>query len=166
MGWLKEAGRLVNGVSLIAKEIVKDSQALQAAKNGDLPNLIKIAIVSATDLSGLTKGKLHHLSKPTSSSSSSNLDSVVYFTSEDSTPQPQPQPSSFNSVIENDINDNTSEASTSSSAKNLDFQDVLVKENEPQDSVHKDNTQVVVALKRRKPRERRVPSTPFSRALG
>jgi aarF domain-containing kinase len=171
MGWLKEAGRLVNGVSLIAKEIVKDSQALQAAKNGDLPNLIKIAIVSATDLSGLTKGKLHHLSKPTSSSS--NLDSVVYFTSEDSTPQqqqpqpqPQPQPSSFNSVIENDINDNTSEASTSSSEKNLDFQDVLVKENEPQDSVHKDNTQVVVALKRRKPRERRVPSTPFSRALG
>ena len=158
----------MNGVSLIAKEIVKDSQALQAAKNGDLPNLIKIAIVSATDLSGLTKGKLHHLSKPTSSSS--NLDSVVYFTSEDSTPQqqpqPQPQPSSFNSVIENDINDNTSEASTSSSAKNLDFQDVLVKESEPQDSVHKDNTQVVVALKRRKPRERRVPSTPFSRALG
>ncbi|GMY06867.1 protein ABC transporter 1, mitochondrial [Fagus crenata] len=169
MGWLKEAGRLVNGVSLIAKEIVKDSQALQAAKNGDLPNLIKIAIVSATDLSGLTKGKLHHLSKPTSSSSSSsNLDSVVYFTSEDSTPQqqPQPQPSSFNSVIENDINDNTGEASTSSSEKNLDFQDVLVKENESQYSVHKDNTQVVVALKRRKPRERRVPSTPFSRALG
>ncbi|XP_065635920.1 protein ABC transporter 1, mitochondrial [Quercus suber] len=76
MGLLKDASRIVKGVSLIAKEIVKDSQAFEAAKNGDLQNLIKKAVVSATDLSGLTKGRVRHLPNPTSSS---KLDSVVYF---------------------------------------------------------------------------------------
>ena len=61
MGLLKDASRIVNGVSLIAKEFVKDSQAFEAAKNGDIQNLIKKAVVSATDLSGLTKGRVRHL---------------------------------------------------------------------------------------------------------
>jgi len=177
MGLLKDASRIVKGVSLIAKEFVKDSQAFEAAKNGDLQNLIKKAVVSATDLSGLTKGRVRHLPNPTSSSSS-KLDSVVYFdttattsdnSSSDPTQHQQKQEEEVPSVIDSDgisitnDNGNVREASTSSVAEDLDVRDGLVKECEP----HKEDAKVeVVPFKRRKPRERRVPTTPFSRALG
>lgn len=163
MGLLKDAGRIVKGVSLIAKEIVKDSQAFEAAKNGDLQNLIKKAVVSATDLSGLTKGRVRHLPNPTSSSSS-KLDSVVYFdtttsdsdnSSSDPTQHQQKQ-EEVPSVIDSDGREAVAE-------EELDVRDGLVKECEP----HKEDAKVeVVPFKRRKPRERRVPTTPFSRALG
>ena len=176
MGLLKDASRIVNGVSLIAKEFVKDSQAFEAAKNGDIQNLIKKAVVSATDLSGLTKGRVRHLPNPTSSSSS-KLDSVVYFdttatTSDNSSSDPtqhQQKQEGVPSVIDSDgisitnDNGNVREASASSVAEDLDVRDGLVKECEP----HKEDAKVeVVPFKRRKPRERRVPTTPFSRALG
>lgn len=163
MGLLKDASRIVKGVSLIAKEIVKDSQAFEAAKNGDLQNLIKKAVVSATDLSGLTKGRVRHLPNPTSSSSS-KLDSVVYFdtttsdsdnSSSDPTQHQQKQ-EEVPSVIDSDGREAVAE-------EELDVRDGLVKECEP----HKEDAKVeVVPFKRRKPRERRVPTTPFSRALG
>lgn len=171
MGLLKDASRIVNGVSLIAKEFVKDSQAFEAAKNGDIQNLIKKAVVSATDLSGLTKGRVRHLPNPTSSS---KLDSVVYFdtTSDNSSSDPtqhQQKQEEVPSVIDSDgisitnDNGNVREASASSVAEDLDVRDGLVKECEP----HMEDAKVeVVPFKRRKPRERRVPTTPFSRALG
>lgn len=177
MGLLKDASRIVNGVSLIAKEFVKDSQAFEAAKNGDLQNLVKKAVVSATDLSGLTKGRVRHLPNPSSSSSSSKLDSVVYFdatntadnSSSDPTQHHQQKQEEVPSVIDSDgiTNDNgnvrEASASASSVAEDLDVRDGLVKECEP----HKEDAKVeVVPFKRRKPRERRVPTTPFSRALG
>nr|XP_023924521.1 protein ABC transporter 1, mitochondrial [Quercus suber]POE95670.1 protein abc transporter 1, mitochondrial [Quercus suber] len=165
MGLLKDASRIVKGVSLIAKEIVKDSQAFEAAKNGDLQNLIKKAVVSATDLSGLTKGRVRHLPNPTSSS---KLDSVVYFdtttsdsdnSSSDPTQHQQKQ-EEVPSVIDSYGNGNVREAVAE---EELDVRDGLVKECEP----HKEDAKVeVVPFKRRKPRERRVPTTPFSRALG
>jgi aarF domain-containing kinase len=179
MGSLKEVDRLVNGLSLIAKELVKRSQVLEAATNGDLQTLIKKAIVSATDLSGLTKGKARRLSNP----ASSNPDSVVHFTSttgndssEEATPvtfqQQQPsslgypdkkkqQPSSFDAS--NDTDNNVREDASSSAAENLDIRHVSgsVKEAKEDRGI---NAQM--EFKRRKPRERRVPSTPFSRALG
>lgn len=172
MGLLKDASRIVNGVSLIAKEFVKDSQAFEAAKNGDLQNLVKKAVVSATDLSGLTKGRVRHLPNP---SSSSKLDSVVYFdatntadnSSSDPTQHHQQKQEVVPSVIDSDgitnDNGNVREASASAVAEDLDVRDGLVKECEP----HKEDAKVeVVPFKRRKPRERRVPTTPFSRALG
>lgn len=186
MGSFKEVGRLLNGVSLIAKEFVKRSEAVEAAKNGNLPKLIKKAIVSATDLSGLTKGEVRRLSNP---SSSSNSDSVVHFatdaavdsssSSEEAVPvdfqeQHLQQPQTSSSDANNDTNGNKGEAIASSSttatslsaAENLDVRGEIgsVREGEHQNLVDKENTQV--AFKRRKPRERRVPSTPFSRALG
>ncbi|KAM4077301.1 hypothetical protein ACJW30_12G128300 [Castanea mollissima] len=176
MGLLKDASRIVNGVSLIAKEFVKDSEAFEAAKNGDLQILIKKAVVSATDLSGLTKGRVRHLPNPTSSSSSSKLDSVVYFdtttsASDNSSSHPtqhhqQKQEEVPSSVIDSDgiTNDNGNVREASSAvAEDLDVRDGLVKECEP----HKEDAKVeVVPFKRRKLRERRVPTTPFSRALG
>ncbi|KAL4596376.1 hypothetical protein ACB092_12G160000 [Castanea dentata] len=176
MGLLKDASRIVNGVSLIAKEFVKDSEAFEAAKNGDLQILIKKAVVSATDLSGLTKGRVRHLPNPTSSSSS-KLDSVVYFdtttsTSDNSSSHPtqhhqQKQEEVPSSVVDSDgitnDNGNVREASASAVAEDLDVRDGLVKQCEP----HKEDAKVeVVPFKRRKLRERRVPTTPFSRALG
>jgi aarF domain-containing kinase len=180
MGSSKELYRLVNGLSLIAKELVKRSQALEAAKNGDLQDLIKKAIASATDLSGLTKGKVRSLSN----AGSSNPDSVVHFTTttgnesaEEATPVTfqQQQPSSFDAS--NDTNNNlredasssssstssSSSSSSSSAVENLDTRDGFgsVKEATEDRGI---NAQV--EFKRRKPRERRVPSTPFSRALG
>ncbi|XP_030934934.1 protein ABC transporter 1, mitochondrial [Quercus lobata] len=176
MGFLKDASRIVNGVSLIAKEFAKDSQAFEAAKNGDLQNLIKKAVVSATDLSGLTKGRVRHLPNPTSSSSSSSkLDSVVYFdtTSDNSSSDPtqhQQKQEGVPSVIDsdgisitNDNNNDNGNVREASVAEDLDVRDGLVKECEP----HKEDAKMeVVPFKRRKPRERRVPTTPFSRALG
>ncbi|KAF3966969.1 hypothetical protein CMV_008974 [Castanea mollissima] len=179
MGLLKDASRIVNGVSLIAKEFVKDSEAFEAAKNGDLQILIKKAVVSATDLSGLTKGRVRHLPNPTSSSSSSSsskLDSVVYFdtttsASDNSSSHPtqhhqQKQEEVPSSVIDSDgiTNDNGNVREASSAvAEDLDVRDGLVKECEP----HKEDAKVeVVPFKRRKLRERRVPTTSFSRALG
>ncbi|KAM4069961.1 hypothetical protein ACB094_12G129200 [Castanea mollissima] len=181
MGLLKDASRIVNGVSLIAKEFVKDSEAFEAAKNGDLQILIKKAVVSATDLSGLTKGRVRHRPNPTSSSSSSSsssskLDSVVYFdtttsASDNSSSHPtqhhqQKQEEVPSSVIDSDgiTNDNGNVREASSAvAEDLDVRDGLVKECEP----HKEDAKVeVVPFKRRKLRERRVPTTPFSRALG
>ncbi|XWS46361.1 hypothetical protein CRYUN_Cryun14cG0058600 [Craigia yunnanensis] len=57
---LNQLGRLVDGLSLVAREIAKRSQTIENAKNGDLETLIvsslKSALVSATDLTGLTKG--------------------------------------------------------------------------------------------------------------
>jgi hypothetical protein len=71
-----EVDRLMNGLSLIDKEeLVKQSQALEGAKNGDLQNLIKKAIASATDLFGLTKGKARRILNP----GSSNPNSIVHF---------------------------------------------------------------------------------------
>lgn len=178
MGSPKELGRLVNGLSLVAKEIVGRSQAVEAAKNGDLQCLIKKAILSATDITGLTKGKVRILSNP----SSSNSDSVVHFTtataddssasSEEVTPpvafqQQQQNFSSFDDKGDTDSNiEKASSSSSYSAAENSDVRDGFrpVNESELQDLVEKDNAQV--AFKRRKPRERRVPSTPFTRALG
>ncbi|KAG2693144.1 hypothetical protein I3843_08G079900 [Carya illinoinensis] len=178
MGSPKELGRLVNGLSLVAKEIVGRSQAVEAAKNGDLQCLIKKAILSATDITGLTKGKVRILSNP----SSSNSDSVVHFTtataddssasSEEVTPPVafQQQQQNFSSFDDKGDTDSSIEKASSSSsysaAENSDVRDGFrpVNESELQDLVEKDNAQV--AFKRRKPRERRVPSTPFTRALG
>lgn len=186
---MKEVGRLVNGLSLVVKELANRSEALGAAKSGDLQNLVKKAIVSATDLSGLTKGQARRLSKP----ASSIPDSVVYFTSSCSTTatssdndssseatpvafqqeqeqqQQHQHPTSFHAS--NDTSDRVEEAASSpsisspssSAAENLDVKDGLGLVEEAKEDRGIDSQ---VAFKRRKPRERRVPSTPFSRALG
>ncbi|KAL6228161.1 hypothetical protein ACLB2K_002115 [Fragaria x ananassa] len=156
----KDIGRLAQGLSLIAKEFAKRSPTLQSTKNGDFQALLKNAVVSATDLSGLTKGTLHsqsthnNPSNPNNADSAANKpDSVVYFThDEPPPPQPQPQPPPENnaglSAVEVEVID-------SSAQQQL----------EPQTQSQSPEPQPQPPP-RRKPRERRVPSTPFSRALG
>ncbi|GLU07140.1 hypothetical protein SLE2022_241080 [Rubroshorea leprosula] len=193
----KHLGRLVHGVSLIAKEIAKRSQAIESARNGDLETLVtsslKKALVSATDLSGLTKGKVREFSSPRPK------ESVVYF--DDSTADRDPDSSSATAPLQSpaqeqlvnvsEINGNDSRNTQSiveEGVENVDqrgelsgnLENVgLVRENEL-NSEDKCNgggggggatgaeaaPPVATTTKRRRPREVKVPATPFSRAFG
>ncbi|KAL6219673.1 hypothetical protein ACLB2K_007432 [Fragaria x ananassa] len=159
----KDIGRLAQGFSLIAKEFAKRSPTLQSAKNGDFQALLKNAVVSATDISGLTKGTLHsqsthnNPSNPNNAdSAANNPDSVVYFT-HDEPPPPQRQPEQPLPPPENNaaLSAVKVEVIGSSAQQQL----------EPQTQSQSPESQPR-APPRRKPRERRVPSIPFSRALG
>lgn len=178
MSSFNHIGRLLSGISLVAKEIAKRSKALE---NGDFETLIastaKKALVSATDLSGLTKGKVREFSPPRPHGS------VAYFNnSPDLTAESTPAESQL------PIGDNGKESSASDGVvtPSVSFQDKILEEKriskEEISDLDGDNkghagagevavapAETVVAppvVKRRKPRERRVPSSPFTRALG
>lgn len=190
MSSLKDLSRLFNGLSLIAKEFVKRSPPLESARTGDFENLVKKALLSATDLSGLTKGKVRQFSNPQSSDSKLASDSVVYFTDpSDASTTNIDYAGKFSSEenvvvddvgtrsqVKNEASDATVDANVSSTPESVD-EDTRYsegKENEAQSSVETVNVdegtrgEVVTAppLRRRRPRERKVPSTSFSRALG
>ncbi|XP_011025283.1 PREDICTED: LOW QUALITY PROTEIN: aarF domain-containing protein kinase 4 [Populus euphratica] len=179
MSSFNHIGRLLSGISLVAKEIAKRSKAVET---GDFETLIastaKKALVSATDLSGLTKGKVREFSPPRLNGS------VAYFNNSpdlaaESTPAESQLP----------IGDGGKESSASDGVVNpsVSSQDKILEENriskEEIGDLDRDNkgnagagelavarTAATVApppvVKRRKPRERRVPSSPFTRALG
>ncbi|TQE11553.1 hypothetical protein C1H46_002928 [Malus baccata] len=175
--WGKDVGRVVKGVSLIAKELANRSPTLQSAKNGDLEALIKKAIVSATDLSGLTKGTLsqftnNHPIGTNDSNSNTNTrgqDSVVYFTHEQVEVEaaPPPPPPSSAPAAEHEQEEHNQQQLQQPVQQQEEHQSTTV---EVLDSAEKENLveqePQPQPLQRRKPRERRVPSTPFSRALG
>ncbi|XP_050103424.1 protein ABC transporter 1, mitochondrial isoform X2 [Malus sylvestris] len=175
--WGKDVGRVVKGVSLIAKELANRSPTLQSAKNGDLEALIKKAIVSATDLSGLTKGTLsqftnNHPIGTNDSNSNTNTrgqDSVVYFTHEQVEVEaaPAPPPPSSAPAAEHEQEEHNQQQLQQPVQQQEEHQSTTV---EVLDSAKKENLveqePQPQPLQRRKPRERRVPSTPFSRALG
>ncbi|XP_050363525.1 protein ABC transporter 1, mitochondrial [Argentina anserina] len=151
----KDIGRLAKGLSLIANEFANRSPTLQSAKNADFPALLKYAVVSATDLSGLTKGTLHS-SQPAinpNKPDSANLkpDSVVYFTHD----EPPPPPAN------NAASTAEAEVGAADSTAQQHLEQPPSQEPQPQSQ-----PPPPPPLQRRKPRERRVPSTPFSRALG
>ncbi|KAG8389636.1 hypothetical protein BUALT_Bualt02G0249600 [Buddleja alternifolia] len=155
----KDVARVVNGLSLVAKEGTGRSQS------GQLETLIKAAILSATDITGLTKGKLHHVDTRTpqvdnTDDASQNKGSVIYFTDESAneifTPHSEAQPKPNSTVI-------VQVATPSTISTTMD--------GAPQAGAPSSSTAAVVdgaatTSKQRKPRDRRVPSTSFSRALG
>lgn len=178
---LKELNKLFNGISLVCKEI--------AARNGgvrggaaDFQTLIKTAVLSATNLTGLTKGNIVEFSPKSSlsPSNSASKDSVVFFADNVAAASP---PVSNAGVIEPEV---LQSSYTNSGDGVVDYQlgvevdssksiadvagavaeakavdslnavaDVAVREDKP-----------VEVVKKRKLRERKVPSTSFSRALG
>ncbi|KAJ9696806.1 hypothetical protein PVL29_008823 [Vitis rotundifolia] len=139
--------RLVNGLSLIAKEAVKRSEVLDNARAGDLETLIssavKKAIVTATDASGLTKGKVREFSIPATSYASDESDVAITTQQVSENAIEQEQVSVPERVQDSNAQQSAGASESEDSGGNVD-----------------------VVVKRRKPRERRVPSTPFSRALG
>ncbi|KAJ0111171.1 hypothetical protein Patl1_00756 [Pistacia atlantica] len=179
MSWVNHLGRLVNGVSLVAKEIANRSQAIESARTGDFETLItsslKKAIVTATDISGLTKGTVREVSNP------KTKESVVYFNNyadvADTTAPPEQLRSDENECGVDEYVSSTSGLSCDSEKSESEVVDYSV---EKEDSVRECNSnnmgpktnvdvrgEVQVAPeKRRRPRERKVPSTPFSRLIG
>ncbi|WCJ22580.1 Atypical kinase COQ8B mitochondrial [Euphorbia peplus] len=175
MPFFKDAGKLVNGLSLIAKEIAKSSPG---AASSDFQTLIsssaKKALVSFTDLSGLTKGHVREFSplRP--------KESVVFFN--DVAAQPSPAQPQCEDIGGNGSSNGQIEAVVAVvEEKVYDVKDESVeldKECEVQGFDGDRNGSggeipIPVAVqaaggevKRRKLRERRVPSTPFSRAIG
>ncbi|XP_057736885.1 protein ABC transporter 1, mitochondrial [Arachis stenosperma] len=187
----KDLTRLLNGLSLVANEFIKP-----AAKS-DLQTLIKNAVLSATDLSGITSGKLRQFSNPQSSHAPkrASTDSVVYFSS--SQPPETTTRNDENDVVltseENRPRVADSEAGTATAAASSPVVavpdgsvlaaeesearssegkvDVNVKENENENGKvggegSGEMAPITPPVTRRRPRERRVPETPFSRALG
>ncbi|KAA3475127.1 aarF domain-containing protein kinase 4 [Gossypium australe] len=180
MSSLNQLGRLVNGLSLIAREVAKRSQTIEHAKNGDLETLIssslKNVLVSATDLTGLTKGKVREFSKPRPK------DSVVYFNSTNDGGGEDVVNSSPNDIARASLtNDETvdSDKGISNNGQTIPQERIVNDGLETECESISDNKRYVdggevvktaaeatVPVKRRRPRERKVPATTFSRAFG
>lgn len=175
MASMRDLTRLINGLSLIANEFAKRSLPARA---GDFETLIKNALLSATDLSGITRGKVRQFSHPSPSHASSS--SVVFSSdlpssppSSDSTPPPPPPAPTPTTITNNDnVADFSSEANHREEASGANVSAVAAKESEipssaePPKQVASATASGEVPLRKRRPRERKVPSTPFSRALG
>ncbi|KAF5937234.1 hypothetical protein HYC85_024740 [Camellia sinensis] len=183
----KELGRIVDGLSLISKEVVKRSRS----QNGDLQSLItsslKKAILVVTDLSGLTTGEVREFSTPpppppspptSSSNNSKATTSVVYFEAavEENQPQtpsplqpsPSPSPSSSSSNVGGKEVPFPVIPPPLPSNVGCDVKDGLLasEANVALDKEEPAPPPPPPKIQKRRPRERRVPSTPFSRALG
>lgn len=165
---LNELTRLFNGLTLVCKEVGAHNRATSFQTTAaDLQNLIKTALISATDLTGLTRGHLRQFAPPESGSSSgsgfdSGSSSVVYFTQSSAGVADMEDLSLENSGVSN-VGDDKADVSVVDSRDigdvGRDFDNVA-----PLDVVQGETT--VPPVKRRKLRERKVPSTSFSRALG
>ncbi|KAJ9187966.1 hypothetical protein P3X46_003373 [Hevea brasiliensis] len=175
MSSFKHLGRLISGLSLVAKEIARRSQTLERPAGDNFQTLItyaaKKALVSVTDVSGLTKGKVREFSPP------KPKESVVYFDHSADLAEPRPvQPHSVadtgnsNVVAGEVVDENVSEDNQVSRNELGDLEKDGFQTRNREDKRNAGSGEVAPAvateLKRRKPRERKVPSTPFSRALG
>lgn len=184
----------MSGLSLVAREIAKRSELLETAREGDVEafarSAAKAALVTATDIAGLTRGKVRdHSPKPNAK------ESVVYFDHRSAVDNPgpnlneEPTPALnldntgntvgiVGAVVSDSQNSATGEGVGIVSEEKLVTRSPAI-EVESQSLPPEGNANLgdgsggggAVALKlppvkRRKPRERRVPSTPFTRALG
>ncbi|KAJ9542016.1 hypothetical protein OSB04_028522 [Centaurea solstitialis] len=190
---LKDLTKLFNGLSLVAKEAMKQSHL----HNPDLQSLIKQALLSATDVSGLTKGNLRNFTESGPKIDRNKLEqgkSVVYF--EDV----EPESSSSSSSSDDDVvlASRASDQSVSIDANfdsgsgvidarregngetvaiqaeivippaNLKVNEEVVDGGEEKAVSSSDLPVAVqpVVVKKQRRRERKVPTTSFSRALG
>lgn len=174
MSWLHDVGKLINGLSLVAKEITKRSQALRTARTGDVETLIssslKKALVSATEISGLTRGTVREFTNP------KPKESIVYFNDSSDVAQSAPSTDKDGAVDQfaasvRDVSNDGGKLDGENEAKVLESsveKESLVKEFESIDLGNRVDVDIEreATAKRRRPRERKVPSTPFSRLLG
>lgn len=174
MSWLNDVGKLINGLSLVAKEITKRSQAIQTARTGDVETLIssslKKALVSATEISGLTRGTVREFTNP------KPKESIVYFNDSSDVAQSAPSTDKDGAVDQfaasvRDVSNDGGKLDGENEAKVLESsveKESLVKEFESIDLGNRVDVDIEreATAKRRRPRERKVPSTPFSRLLG
>ncbi|CAO2817437.1 unnamed protein product [Amaranthus hypochondriacus] len=189
---MRDMSRVINGLSLVAREFVRHS----GPREGPLDALQSLAKITANVL-GLTKGKAqvyHHEGQFAKSglaskhkTSSATEDSVVYFNDSDksgsgssSASREEVLSTSETTAIDGPITAFSSDESFSQPASGFLDQphsSEHVRSNVVADEVmdvgeaQNANTVTSVSVtatpsKRRKPRERKVPATPFTRALG
>lgn len=166
--------RVANGLTLVAKEAVAGTQG-----GADLhfQSILKRGLLSATDLAGLTKGKSHQFIPQVQKGDSINVsaevdankagiskESVVFF--EDETAHES-------RIQENEVKPVVVGFEAGNVDVDLGVKASVVLNEEKQDlgvqemGIPPPPVKIpVAASKKRKPRERRVPATPFSRALG
>ncbi|VAI55139.1 unnamed protein product [Triticum turgidum subsp. durum] len=181
----RDLRRLLDGAALVARE---------AARRSSGPEVLRSALLAATDLAGLTRGTprrpqpvpLPHESHPEGADSSRpSSSSVVYFSHDDAPPvEPslEQQPPPRESLDPAQTREITGIHSTAAAAAVAEPEAVAVARPEdeavrPELSPSSTPTPSpppppppppapVLVEKRRRPRERNVPSTPFTRALG
>lgn len=189
---LKDLAKVVNGLSLVAKEATRRQLLNDGA---DLQSLIKTTLLSATDLTGLTKGRFRRFedaSATTMASTAADIDlksgsnlnptkqSVVYFVDSSTQPDVNRSPDSNDvSIAKNSEfvcvpdapNHDASPPSQTPAGTSIDANPhPFPQVDEP--STQRNNTAPSLTARTeirkhiRRPRERRVPSTPLSRALG
>ncbi|CAN4106548.1 unnamed protein product [Withania somnifera] len=175
MPFLKDIAKIADGLSLVAKEAVNRQRMSDGGKN--LQSLINKTLLSATDLTGLTKGKIRQLDNEIDTNSAvrsdSNKETVVYFTDENtstsssSTFTSEPQIERHldpKEVSAAEFHDNVEPAPPPQAAGIIDPQlDSISSEGKAAEAVVQATPQ---SKRQRKPRERKVPTTSFSRALG
>ncbi|XP_023530440.1 protein ABC transporter 1, mitochondrial [Cucurbita pepo subsp. pepo] len=179
MSTSREASRLLDGVSLVAKELLKRSHVLEIPRIGNFETLISIPVkklvVSVTDISGLTRGTVRQIS---SADRRLKDDSVAYFShpvqandidnpavSDLEVGHTQASISDISALSKNEDKENKASIGTQcgdipNNASSTTFNGTRVGE------AQSGQVEVAPPFKRRKPRERRVPSTPFTRAVG
>ncbi|KAI5003494.1 hypothetical protein ZWY2020_030654 [Hordeum vulgare] len=179
----RDLRRLLDGAALVAREVARRSAG---------PDVLRSAFLAATDLAGLTRGSprrpqpvpLPPESHPEGAGSSRpSSSSVVYFSQDDAPPlepsleqQPPPQ----ESLHPAQPRETTGTHSTAAAAAVAEPEAVAVarpKDEAVRPEVSPPSTPSptpspspvpapALVEKRRRPRERNVPSTPFTRALG
>lgn len=167
---MKEVRRVVKGVTLIAKEIARRS-----SPNRNLQSFVYKALISATDLSGLTRGSLHRFTNNPNPNPCNPIPHVPFPDDLQNRNQPQPQPPP---------QPPPEQGQNQPQNHQVEHQNQQHQNHEPENQTQtqtlppdKDNDNAndndIGKLKfrnengsRRRPRERRVPSTPFTRALG
>ncbi|CAN1236487.1 Protein ABC transporter 1, mitochondrial [Linum grandiflorum] len=173
----KHVSRLLDGVSLVAKEIV-DASSSKVDFESLIASTARKALLAATDLSGLTRGKRRQFSAPRPK------ESVVYFDRSNSAADSDPsgdradadptvvvaeKVSEDNNVVENHGVSVEVKSELPSGIKDRNLEEIgnVVGEEVSAPATAAGRTGATTAeLKRRKLRERKVPSTSFSRALG
>ncbi|KAL8054543.1 hypothetical protein ABFX02_04G000600 [Erythranthe guttata] len=171
---LRDIARVLDGLSLVAKEGISRSNTVP------LETAIKAAVLSVADVAGLTKGNLRQIDN---AHRDTGNDTVIFFTDHVPAPNshPPPTPGADATVLLNigssmDPDSQTSvdlypppDASSTSNATIVDgavIPETSVDSAAPSTSNTTAVNGAVTPLKQRRLRERKVPSTPFSRAMG
>ncbi|KAL2325695.1 hypothetical protein Fmac_024753 [Flemingia macrophylla] len=153
MASFRDLTRLLNGLSLVANEF---------AKRADFENLIKKTLLSATDLSGITRGKLHPFPNPSNHRATTST-SVVFFSDN---PPPITATTTSSSSPSSSSSSSSSNADDVANSSSHEASEAHIEEKTEVPTSLETAKQGATPLRKRRPRERKVPATPFSRALG
>ncbi|XP_015063115.1 protein ABC transporter 1, mitochondrial [Solanum pennellii] len=169
MPFFKDIARVADGLSLVAKETIYRQRRSEGGNS--LQSLIKNTLLSATDLTGLTKGKVRQIDADSAVRTDSNIESVVYFTDEKPSTSSSSEPQiechlEVKEVSEAEIREPPVPVQSAGTTYEGDVQIDSIS-SESKAAAAEVVAPVTPQLKRqRKLRERKVPTTSFSRALG